>query len=146
MGIHQICHRRCCGNPPNLASELLWESTFWQFQHPTYCGNPPNLSSELLWESINSFIGATVGIHMNKQVCCVRNLKYFQMRNYFCTKGSLPIKKTVKKGTLSTRGGGSTPVPFFCPNLQKFIGSSNHPEINSNILEIQFFVTFFCHF
>ncbi len=40
-------------------------------------------------------------------------------------------------------GGGSTPVPFFSPNLPKFIGSSNHPEINSNTLEIQFFVTFF---
>ena len=54
-------------------------------------------------------------------------------------------KNGKKKGTLSTRGGGSTPVPFFCPNLPKFIGSSNHPEINSNTLEIQFFVTFFCH-
>ena len=48
---------------------------------------------------------------------------------------------------MSTRGGGgSTPVPFFCPNLPKFIGSSNHPEINSNTLEIQFFVTFFVIF
>ena len=48
---------------------------------------------------------------------------------------------------MSTRGGGgSTPVPFFSPNLPKFIGSSNHPEINSNTLEIQFFVTFFVIF
>ena len=31
--------------------------------HPTYCGNPPNLSSELLWESTKSGIGAAVGIH-----------------------------------------------------------------------------------
>ena len=59
----------------------------------------------------------------------------------FTIKGSLQAKKT-----LSTRGGGSTPVPFFCPNLPKFIGSSNHPEINSNTLEIQFFVTFFVIF
>ena len=30
--------------------------------------------------------------------------------------------------------------------LSEFIGSSNYPEIISNTLEIQFFVTFCCHF
>ena len=36
----------------------------------------------------------------------------------FRTKGSSPRKETVIKGTLSTsRRGGSTPVPFLCPNL-----------------------------
>ncbi len=42
---------------------------------------------------------------------------------------------------MSTRGGGSTPVPFFSPNLPKFTGSSNHPEINSRHLGN----TIFCH-
>ena len=56
-------------------------------------------------------------------------------------------KNGKKKGTLSTRGGGgSTPVPFFSPNLPKFTGSSNHPEINSRHLGNTIFVIFFVIF
>ena len=39
------------------------------------------------------------------------------MQIHIC-KVSSPLKKTVKKGTLSVRGGGgSTPVPFLSLNL-----------------------------
>ena len=43
-----------------MSSDLLRESTCWQFQHPTcWWGYPPILSSELLTESINFVIQPT---------------------------------------------------------------------------------------
>ena len=60
--------------------------------------------------------------------------------------GKPSSKKKGKKRGHCLHVGGSTPVPFFSPNLPKFIGSSNHPEINSNTLEIQFLSHFFVIF
>ena len=89
-------HPTYCGNPPILSSELLWESTN-SFIRPAVGIHFLAISaSDLLWESTNSFIGAAVGIHqfcdrsycgnpLNKQLYYVRNIKYFQMHNFWCT-------------------------------------------------------------
>ena len=56
----------------------------------------------------------------------VDHIKKFDRNN--CSKGSSPIKKTVKKRTLSARGGGVNPSSLI---KLKFTGFSNRPEMDS---------------
>ena len=52
VGIHQIWHRSCCGNPLFGNFSIRPTVGIHQICHRSCCGNPSIPSSELLWESI----------------------------------------------------------------------------------------------
>ena len=57
-------------------------------------------------------------------------------------KGSLQRKKTVKKGTLSTRGGGQPQFPFFAQIYRNLSG----PQITQKLTQTPWKYNFLSHF
>ena len=55
VGIHQIWHRSCCGNPLFGNFSIRPTVGIHQICHRSCCGNPSIPSSELLWESMRVY-------------------------------------------------------------------------------------------
>ncbi len=79
MGIHQIWHRSCCGNPLFGNFSIRPTVGIHQICHRSCCGNPPIPSSELLWESMRVYNSI--------------RWMYFNNNNYNCSSvGCLPTR------------------------------------------------------
>ena len=79
VGIHQIWHRSCCGNPLFGNFSIRPTVGIHQICHRSCCGNPPIPSSELLWESMRVYNSI--------------RWMYFNNNNYNCSSvGCLPTR------------------------------------------------------
>ena len=70
---------------------------------------------------------------------------YYYYYYYYCL-GKPSNKKTVKKGDIVHTGGGQPQFPFLAQIYRNLPGPQITQKLTLDTLEIQFFVTFFCHF